>query len=248
MFSSYILCGTPRTGSTLLCEMLAASGVAGVPDSYLASKFVPWWAGEWGLPSQEAAGEAFWPAYLEKALKVGRGGTGVFGLRLMREDLEAALAVLDGLWPGLPDDRARFEQAFGPVLFLHLSREDKLAQAVSLVKAQQTGLWHIAPDGREVERLAPPAPPVYDFARLAAEVARLEAFDAAWEPWFAAQGIEPLRLRYETVAQDPATAVEAVLRGLGVTVPDLSALKPAVAVLADEVSAEWIRRYREEAG
>ena len=34
------------------------------------------------------------------------------------------------------------------------SRENKLAQAVSLIKAEQTGLWHIAPDGTELERVA----------------------------------------------------------------------------------------------
>ena len=30
-------------------------------------------------------------------------------------------------------------------------------------KAQQTGLWHIAPDGTELERVAPAQEPHYDF-------------------------------------------------------------------------------------
>jgi hypothetical protein len=32
--SSYLLCGTPRTRSTLLCGLLTSTGVAGCPESY----------------------------------------------------------------------------------------------------------------------------------------------------------------------------------------------------------------------
>lgn len=33
-FHSYVICTSPRSGSTLLCNMLAATGVAGKPKSY----------------------------------------------------------------------------------------------------------------------------------------------------------------------------------------------------------------------
>jgi LPS sulfotransferase NodH len=32
---SYVVCATPRSGSTLLCRTLAELGVAGVPEAYL---------------------------------------------------------------------------------------------------------------------------------------------------------------------------------------------------------------------
>ena len=73
---------------------------------------------------------------------------------------------LDGLFPGLPSDAARFERAFGKPLYLFLSRGDKVGQAVSRLKAEQTGLWHRAADGSERERSAPPRPPAYDRDRL----------------------------------------------------------------------------------
>src|SRR4051794_33551393 len=31
---SYLVCATPRSGSTLLCEALKSTGVAGVPEEY----------------------------------------------------------------------------------------------------------------------------------------------------------------------------------------------------------------------
>src|SRR5204862_7996684 len=31
---SYLICATPRSGSTLLCEALKAGGIAGIPEEY----------------------------------------------------------------------------------------------------------------------------------------------------------------------------------------------------------------------
>lgn len=94
----------------------------------------------------------------------------------MRENLDELSAILDQIYPGLPSDKARFEKAFGRTLYVHLTREDKLAQAVSLIKAEQTGLWHIAPDGAEIQRVGPPREPRYDFQRIKDEVSELEAY------------------------------------------------------------------------
>lgn len=245
MFDAYILCGTPRTGSTLLCDLLASTKAAGAPDSFYSRKFMPMWAEEWGLPGPDSMSRRDYDfAYLEAANRVGKGGTRIFGLRLMRENLRDLSAILDRIHPGLPSDTARFEKAFGRTLFIHLSREDKLAQAVSLVKAEQTGLWHIAPDGSELERLAPPRDPEYDFERIGRQLAELESYDTAWNSWFSAQGIVPLRVGYETLSADPAATLVRICKTLGIEPPDVGTVKPGVAKLADETSREWMRRYR----
>jgi LPS sulfotransferase NodH len=244
----YILCATPRSGSTLLCDLLAATGVAGDPDSYFMDDVDPVWARHWGLPARDGQDEtAYAAAFLAAVLKAGRGGTPVFGLRLMHRNLCDLLAMTDHAYPGLPSGHARLRAAFGDILFVHLARRDRLAQAVSLVKAEQTGLWHIAPDGTEVERLAPPRPPAYDFDRIAATFAGLEAQEAGWTAWFAAEGIAPLRLWYEDLSADPTDAVAWICCALGTPAPDLGRLTPTVAKLADKTSADWVRRFREDA-
>ncbi|MCT8974809.1 Stf0 family sulfotransferase [Microbaculum marinisediminis] len=245
MYDAYILCGTPRTGSTLLCGLLASTQAAGDPDSFYSRRFMPAWAEEWGLPSPDSMAERDYDiTYLAAAIEVGKGGTAIFGLRLMRENLDDLSAILDRIHPGLPSDAARFERAFGKTLYIHLSRENKLAQAVSLVKAQQTGLWHIAPDGSELERLAPPQDPVYDFERIRQELAELESHDTAWNTWFAAQGITPVRIGYERLSADPAAALVRLCEALGIAAPHIADVKPGVAKLSDETSLEWMRRYR----
>ncbi|MCE8521710.1 Stf0 sulfotransferase family protein [Ruegeria pomeroyi] len=243
--AAYILCGTPRSGSTLLCGYLAATGVAGAPDSFFRTQSVDWWAGYWGLPEALRPGAAgFDRAYLDAALIEGRGGTPVFGLRLMRENLGDMLGMFDHLYPGLPGDTALIEAAFGPTRYLHLRRRDKVAQAVSRVRAEQSGLWHIAPDGREIERLAPHRDPVYDFAAIDTQVRALETYEAGWTKWFAAQGITPLVIDYEDLADTPIEVVSAILAHLEQDPDRAQGLTPAVAKLSGEESRDWAQRYR----
>lgn len=243
--AAYIICGTPRSGSTLLCGYLAATGAAGHPDSFFRTQSIDWWARYWGLPETLRPGVVgFDRAYLEAALREGRGGTPVFGLRLMRENLGDMLAMLDQLYPGLPGDTALIEAAFGPTRYLHLCRRDKVAQAVSRVRAEQSGLWHIAPDGSEVERLAPHRDPVYDFDAIDSHVRALETYEAGWADWFLAQGITPLDIDYEDLAETPIEVVSAILAHLGQDPERAQGLTPAVAKLSGEESRDWARRYR----
>ncbi|MBL9074278.1 Stf0 family sulfotransferase [Tabrizicola sp.] len=247
-YDSYIICGTPRTGSTLLCDLLASTRFAGEPDSFFMHDVDPIWAERWGLPPREGKGTAdHSSAYLKATIAAGRGQTKIFGLRLMWESLPDLMAMLDQVHPAMPSDKARLQAAFGRVLYVHLSRHDKLAQAISMVKAEQTGLWHIAPDGSELERLGPSKEPEYDFVRIKAKLDELASYDAKWVSWFSEQKIEPLRITYETLSERPDAAILAICEELGVPKPSPGALAPGVAKLADAVSREWIARFRADA-
>lgn len=246
-FDAYIICATPRTGSTLLCDLLASTGRTGAPDSFFSRKFMLWWADQWGVPPAETLGEpAFSKAYLASAIRAGKGGTGMFGLRLMRDSVDDLDGLIDRVYPGMPPGKARHQKAFGTVLYIHLYREDKLAQAVSLVKAEQTGLWHVARDGSEIERLGPPGEPVYDFERLQSELTELENGDLAWLSWFAEQNISPLRVSYDHLSADPASALIRICDDLGVGAPDRASIRPGVAKLADAVSRQWMDQCRRD--
>ena len=99
-------------------------------------------------------------------------------------------------------------------------------------------------DGVELERLSPPQVPQYDFARIRAMLAELEAFDAAWLRWFAEQGIAPLRIEYDNLSADPVAEVARVSAALAVAEPVAGRLRAGVAKLADAMSADWMRQYR----
>ena len=48
-FDSCLICATPRTGSTLLCGLLASTKVAGQPESYFREPDEQLWAARWGI-------------------------------------------------------------------------------------------------------------------------------------------------------------------------------------------------------
>jgi LPS sulfotransferase NodH len=247
--SSYVICGTPRSGSTLLCEMLAASGVAGRPNSFYRQQSIPHWVERWGIePPQGDNDPDFDKRYLPAMLRHGRNDTGVFGLRLMRASVDDAARRLDNVYGGTADITARFEQAFGPVLYIHLSRDDKVAQAISLVRAQQSGLWHLNADGSVHEGVAVPAPVTYDAQRIRELFDELTGDDAAWEDFFATRKIEPLRLTYETVTADPQSALARILAALGQDPEIANTIPVKTSKMGNATSTEWAARFRAENG
>lgn len=242
-YSAYVICGTPRSGSTLICEMLAATGVAGRPNSYFRQQDIVYWADQWSVPHPDGTeNAAFDQTYLDAMQREGSNGTGVFGLRIMWASLADASRRLDRAGGGTASIETRLEQAFGPIAFIHLSRDDKAAQAVSLLRAEQSGLWHLASDGSVLEGSAAPQPVRYDEQRLTAVFKDLENDDTAWNAFFAERRIEPLRLTYETVTANPRLALADILRLVGQDPAIDDGIAVKTAKMGDATSREWANR------
>ncbi|WP_165824318.1 Stf0 family sulfotransferase [Micromonospora globispora] len=232
---SYFICATPRTGSSLLCGLLASTGVAGRPEAYFRVPDEPVWAGRWGLdPDAFGYGD-----FVAAALAAGRTDNGVFGAKLMWGTLDRVvdgLATVHSELAGVDD--ALLRRAFGRTAFLHLERDDVLAQAVSWLRAEQTDLWYVGcPDanGRD---------PRYDQDGIADLLRTIDAHNRAWREWFAAYGVRPHRVRYEELAADPVGVTRAILDALGLDLPDGASIRPRHRRQADALNQEWITRYR----
>lgn len=236
-YDSYIICTSPRSGSTLLCRMLQDAG-AGHPDSHFHTASLADWRRAHGVESGADLAKI-----VQGAKRTGSGEGDLFGMRLQRHSFEFFMRQLGLLNPECSSDAMRIEAAFGRTLFVYLNRADKLDQAISYVKAEQTGLWHRAPDGTEIERMAPPAEPEYDGARLAHQRATFTGMTAAWEAWFSAQGIAPLRINYSDLSKDPSHEVNRILTALGRPAVEIA---PSVARLADQVNRDWAQRFAAE--
>lgn len=244
---SYLICGTPRSGSTLICEMLYRSGVAGRPNSYFREVDIAYWAGKWGVDLTEGTDTpAFDRAYLAAMREAGAAGTGIFGLRIMYSSLADAGRRLERAFGAAGDVATRLGEAFGPLLYIHLSRGDKLGQAVSLVRAEQTGLWHLNADGSVLEGAEERPDPIYDGKRIAVVLAELEEDDRAWDSFFAAHGITPLKLTYEGVTAAPQRALAEIFGHLGLDEDIAHAMAVPTAKMADASSRDWVERFRRE--
>lgn len=237
--AAYFICTSPRSGSTLLCTLLRDTGVAGDPKSYFHRPTLEAWRAGLDLPADTPLADI-----IETARIAGRGATTLFGLRLQRHSAAFFLDQLRALHPNLPTDAARVEATFGRTRYIHLTRQDKVAQAVSLIRAEQSGLWHRNADGSELERTAPPEALHYDHDAIADQVAEFERFDAEWTAWFADQNITPLVITYDDLSRDPGVELKRALTHLGLPQSHAAPVTPAVAKLADDTNRAWIERYR----
>jgi len=246
-YRAYVLCTSPRSGSTLLCKLLAASGQAGNPKSYFHEPDLDAWQTYLDLETTRFATNldrlrALFAAAREK----GTSGTGIFGLRLQRHSFDFLFRQLETLHPGEMSLAAKFEAVFGKTLFIHLTRTDKVAQAVSFIKASQTGLWHRAPDGTELERLAPPGEPVYDREQIRAQAQLMERYDLSWADWFEKECIDPMRITYSDLSSCPQKVTGNILEALGRDAAQAEKVDVPVARLSDGLNASWIERFRKE--
>ncbi|WP_417694989.1 Stf0 family sulfotransferase [Roseibium sp.] len=243
-YSAYIICTAPRSGSTLLCKLLSATGQSGHPGSHFHATSLVEWLDYFSLArhSDEIEQETLRRVF-EAARTKGRGTSGIYGLRLQRHSFDFFAQSLKALHPGAGSDKERLEATFGQTLFIHLTRSDKLAQAISFVKAEQTGLWHKASDGSELERLSPPQPPQYDYNRLKACRDQFRQYDQDWDKWFTAQSITPLRVGYDELSTDPSATLRAILTALDLDAGLADGIAPAVSKLANATNQQWAEKF-----
>ena len=238
---AYLICATPRTGSSLLCGLLASTGVAGNPESYFRQQDEPSWAARWGISEPDGTFE--YARYLQRALAAGRSENGVFGARVMWGTLDEIVDKLGTVFPDLARrDLDLLNRAFGQLKFVYLRRRDVVAQAVSWLRAEQTQVW-------VARRDQPRGEPHFEFDRLREMHRIIDNDNAAWQTWFTAVGAEPHRVTYEDLDRDPVGVTRRVLDFLGLELPAGRTVQVRHRRLSDRLNAEWVERYIErEAG
>ena len=226
--TGYILCGTPRTGSTLLCSLLSSTRVLGRPESYFREPDEGAWARRLGLP---VSGERVrdYRAFVQAVRASATTDNGIFAARVMWGSIERLRDGLDE--PSDQSDLAALERVFGRLAFVHLTREDVVAQAVSWSRAEQTGYWQHGDAA-----LRPPEP---DLGQMTDLVATVREHNASWREWFAGNGIQPHHLTYEQLVRQPRVSVEGIAARLEVALPATWQPESPHRQQADLMNEEW---------
>lgn len=269
---SYFVCATPRSGSTLLCEGLKRTGVAGRPAEYfetlastgLTRRPLEYFRGvdnpqiAAALPDDSSLNGSLQPPagwsreryddYLASVVERATTDNGVFGAKMMWGYFEDFLALMRGI-PAFAELPAPdlMGAAFGDLLYVVVKRERKARQAVSLWKALQTFVWRQERGGDGAHERPRNHELLYCFEAIDHLERQLTADEGAWDDYFEQSGIEPLTLAYEEFASDVEGAVARVLEGLDVPVPSgFSLPREPLKRQADDHSEQWVRRYRDE--
>jgi LPS sulfotransferase NodH len=259
---TYFVCATPRSGSTLLCEALSRTGVAGLPAEYFETLvhsglrrqpreyfsahddpsvggLLPESAPDPGpaLPDGPYVG------YLRDVVERATTPNRVMGAKVMWGYFDDFLARLREV-PGVHGDRRRsvLESAFGRPRYVRVVRRDKLRQAISLWRAIQASVWR--DDG---SRGARGPEPVYSAPAIAHLRDQLIEQEAEWGAYFERHGIDALALVYEDYVADLCGTVEAVLEHVGVARPERFDVSTGMRRQSDTLTEDWVARFEAEA-
>lgn len=122
--TNYCILSTPRSGSTMFCDALTSTGLAGFPREHLRD------------PSLILAQQGNFDSdrYLKAIKSLHTTQNSVFGTKLISHFIEKYVSLSKGNLNPLD----YFDN------FIYLIRRDKVAQAVSLFMAQKSGVWKIS--------------------------------------------------------------------------------------------------------
>lgn len=191
-----VILSTPRSGSTLLCDLIYQSGLC-IPHEYFQPhQYMPILADRWQCESDQ--GKVPLARYV-KALRAYRTSRhGWLGINVH----ESHLHIFERACASLPDV---------PCRYVLLTRRDTVAQAVSYEKARQTGTWSSEFRARSLAQ--------YDFQRVRKAANQIDEQNRLLEAFCETQQLNPYRLAYEDLVADPEATTSRLTAWLGSPVP-----------------------------
>jgi LPS sulfotransferase NodH len=261
MRTVYLVAGTPRAGTTLLCHALAAAG-AGQPAEWFSRAHLTE-AGLSDLATPDAGGS-------QRSVAACRG----YLLDRLRQTCRNGVSGFKLHWHQLAQlVRAGTGDAVRELLSGHLvparvhtvlvTRSPVDVQAVSVLRAYASGVFAVDGAGaRTVLRYddafwGPPGivaaartrledGDVYRYADLRLICDALEQANAGWRDYLHGTGTLLRHISYESLASDPVGRTNEVLAALGV--PALPATyRPTLMVQRDAATAAMLERFRSDA-
>ncbi len=238
-----------RTGSTLLCSILRATGMAGMPMEYLNihTKNFTNFRNENGLPKLNTRGKVIgtarrllrrnawrnidyfsdssWRAFLNRAAELNTTSNGVFGIKMHWNQYDEHM-----LQRGLTADHWG-----APIKWVRISRDNEVRQAISLVRAEQSNQWN--------SNMSATNEPVYSEQEIVAALQTIKNANQSWDKYFAEHQIVPLHVSYEQLTRDMDVTVRRIMDHINTPIETVPA--PQTKRQSDGASAQWESQFLE---
>jgi len=212
-----ILLSMPRAGSSWLASLSNATGRMGVADEWLDFAQL--------TPPKGPEGR---PQFNEKTLQSASTENGAFAVKIFPRQL---LQVIDDY----EFDFIRRSLREHDTKLILLERTDRKAQAISLVRAMQTGQWTLDKPASKA--------PIYNFGALAQAYFHICRGYGFWRSYLALQGFDAQSFTYENLSQNAAPYLEAVSAHFGEPIP---AAASAYKIQRDPQSTDWRARFEDD--
>ncbi len=212
---NYLICFTNRSGSTLLSNTLARTGLMGTPGEMFNPEPLTSARQKFGLNSFED--------YLNFKIETSSKNR-VFGAKVGTHHL-AYLAQQGYLTTHVNKPK-----------FIYVTRKNKVMQAISLYLAWETGAW--TSKAPAIETM-----PVYNAKKIAQQLNSIISTEAQFEAFFAAHRIKPLRLHYEDLEKDLTHKVIQVCKFVGLEELNDIKIDPVLQKQRTPTNQAWAKQF-----
>ena len=235
---SYTIWFSQRTGSTLLCRALQSTGVTGKPSEWLSTSDL---LNKYQLDSYVELQQKLW--------QLGTTANGVFGVKTGAcEPYFSKIIDVFKQFPGCnskSNNRVEiWNNAFPNCKHIYMTRRNKVRLAVSWWKAIQSEEWH-----RESGKLpiAADIKDKYSYEAISHLFAECSLREAAIQDFLDEGSIAPLTIIYEDFILDYEATIKNIISYLELSdIQNVSIPSPPLEKLADDISEEWVQRFRKE--
>lgn len=233
---AYFVLSSHRSGSSLLCELLSKTGVAGHPGEFFS---------HWNGMSHKSWDYSDYPAYIQRVIEDIITSNGVFAAKVMTGligGIEGAVAEFrkhpDCAQTPLKELLAKF---FPNLKFIYLMRRNKVAQAVSWWKAAQNDQYFlkegIEPADKDLN---------YNATAISALVTEIVMEDASHQEFLTSMAAIPYPVIYEDFIRQMPETITAILDFLEIAETSRPFTPPTLLKQADALSEAWVEQYRRE--
>ena len=214
-----LLLSTPRSGSTLLCELLRQNGACLPHEYFQPAQYMPLLADRWGCLREDTLDEA---AYVDNLRRYRTFENGWLGVNLHGAHLRYFV-------------RCEAHLADTQLHYVHLIRRDVIAQAVSYHIATQTGQWS--------SHFAASCVPQYSYEHIKGRLERIHLQNALIQSFVLARKAQCITILYEDLVRDP----DAVMSTLPcVRMDRMHRMTPTLKRQSDTRNAEWTVQFARE--
>lgn len=189
---NYIICSTPRSGSTFLAKSLQETKIAGLPHEYFNIEHKNDYFNRWHFCSIQE--------YISLLITNRSTNNGIFGLKLHYNQYISYF------------ENEILDEYFSDLKYIFITRRNKVLQGISLEKAFQTGQW--TSEFSKIDYFK------FNYNSINGRIEELINEENQWLKYFELYKISPLIINYEDFELNFEKTIRMIMSYLDVESPN----------------------------
>jgi trehalose 2-sulfotransferase len=186
---NYVICSSPRSGSTLLSKGLISTKYAGLPHEYFNIDHKSDFFNRWKFKSLRE--------YVLQLKKHRVTNNGIFGFKIHYHQFKTEFE----------DDN--LDTYFEDLNYIFITRKDKILQGISLLKAMQTGKW--SSEFKSINRSN------FSYYYIKKSIEKILLEELNWKKYFEENNINPMIINYEELETKYEESIIKILNFLSIS-------------------------------